>query len=322
MVVQPLDPIVAEITLMIYKKRMFMEIIEKNPEAVEVRLSIDELNILIKAIDKVSNTLSKSDFKVRLGVYQEEAIEISSSLLGYRKNNFCADIKFTSDEIYILKNLLNEVCNGIKIIDFESELGVSREKCKMLLQSFKNLINSNEMSLNENADSFNIQMNKSPNNPIGKEKVCLNTEGYQVYFYLRKLDNSQNRVGIVLVFNLNSSINEVTIKTNAQSAYCEDLQSMIKYIENHINSLQQKSSNDSSTFLDCQKYFQIQALSGNLISEDKGSFPLRFMINVSYQDIERSTNTYVGAEALVSLKNIKIFVSSLKTALNKLCLHN
>ncbi|MDM9580200.1 hypothetical protein [Nostoc sp. GT001] len=47
---------------------------------VEVRLSIDELNILIKVLNKVCNTLSDSDFKARVGVHREEIMLILSSI--------------------------------------------------------------------------------------------------------------------------------------------------------------------------------------------------------------------------------------------------
>jgi hypothetical protein len=300
-----------------------MEIIERKSESIESQLSTDELNILIKVIDKIFYSLSESDIKVRIGMCKKELVVLLSSLAKHKNNDKPAtNIKFMLNDILMLNNALNEVFNGINIIDFESEIGVSREKYKVFFQSIRDLIDSDEKTshLNQNIDTYKTYADKSKNNLISKEKIYLNTENYQVCFYLRRLDNSESRVGIVLVFKLNCNINGFTIKTTAQSINCADLREMIKYIEKHIYSLERQPSNDLSTFLNCQKSFQIQALSVNLASGEKESFPLRFMINVGSQDNERSNNTYVGAEALVSLKNIQFFISSLKTALNKLCL--
>lgn len=70
--------------------------------------------------------------------------------------------------------------------------------------------------------------------------------------------------------------------------------------------------------LNCQNVSQVQALIGKVILEDEGNFNVRFMINVSHQKDKDNTNTYVGAEAGVTLKNIQRFTSSLQTVLAKL----
>lgn len=58
-----------------------MEIITKTTETVTVRLSVDELNTLVKVLNKVCNTLHEKDLKVRMGVYKEEVLELSSSII-------------------------------------------------------------------------------------------------------------------------------------------------------------------------------------------------------------------------------------------------
>ena len=58
-----------------------MEVVTKTNETVTVRLSINELNTLIKVLDKVCYTLDEQDLKVRMGVYKEEVLEFSSSII-------------------------------------------------------------------------------------------------------------------------------------------------------------------------------------------------------------------------------------------------
>ena len=58
-----------------------MKIITKTSQTVTVRLSVDELNTLIKVFNKVCNTLDEQDLAVRMGVDKEDVLELSSSIV-------------------------------------------------------------------------------------------------------------------------------------------------------------------------------------------------------------------------------------------------
>ncbi|MDM9580201.1 hypothetical protein [Nostoc sp. GT001] len=232
-----------------------------------------------------------------------------------------ANIQFSLDEITTLKNTLNEVCHGIKTTNFENEIGISREQADLILKSIRNLITDEPFSHYHNASNFDMNENLS-NNSIQKEKFYLETEGYQIIFYLRNLENLKGYIGIVVVMNINTNIYKSSIKSPAQSISVENLISLVNYFENHINSKKGNCNADSPVFSNCQKAFQIQALSENFSFNKEEKFPLRFMININNQDNNINPSTYVGAEALVTYKSVKSFILSIQSALAKLSLNN
>lgn len=235
------------------------------------------------------------------------------------------DIEFTNNEIRILKNALNEVTNGIKIIDFEGEIGISREQSGLFLESIHRIIREKKESSHQNmidshiGESHNISNIQKHGNSILKEKITLKTEAYEVSFFLKNVDPSKSRVGLIILLNSDSDINKLWIKSTAQFVFVKDLQDFIKYLEKHIDSLKiNKCANSSIFFLYSYKLFQAQALSSTLTSDNKESFPLHFMLRVDSQEGERSINNFIGAQAPVTLENIQSFILEMRAALDKI----
>jgi hypothetical protein len=232
-----------------------------------------------------------------------------------------ADVQFSIEEILTLNNSLNEICHGVKIIDFETKIGVSREQAKSLLDSVHKLT---EELRSKTQNSKNLPKHiDTPNSSLAiKEKCVLETSGYQVIFYLRSLDYSRQSIGLVVLLTVNPDSGGVSVRSTATTIRIENLRSLILYLEQHINNLKEDLNKTSHTFLTYDTTFQVQALSGNYISEDEGSFPLRFMVNVGHHNNQGNPSTYVGAEAVVSFANIRSFTSSLQLVLNKFSYSN
>ena len=57
-----------------------------------------------------------------------------------------AFIMLSKDELIILNNALNEVCNGLDITDFSSRIGVEQEIAEKILEQIGDLIDRLEMS--------------------------------------------------------------------------------------------------------------------------------------------------------------------------------
>lgn len=55
-----------------------------------------------------------------------------------------AEIKLTVEELKTINNALNEVCHGIEVFEFETRMGVSRERTTAILESFGKLIDEVE----------------------------------------------------------------------------------------------------------------------------------------------------------------------------------
>lgn len=53
-----------------------------------------------------------------------------------------ADVRFSNDELILISNALNEVCNGVEIDDaeFATRLGADREEVRRLLENLGSLI--------------------------------------------------------------------------------------------------------------------------------------------------------------------------------------
>jgi len=56
-----------------------------------------------------------------------------------------ATIEFSDDELYILNNALNEVCNALAIPEFSTRMGAEREDASDLLEQINQLLTVKEM---------------------------------------------------------------------------------------------------------------------------------------------------------------------------------
>jgi hypothetical protein len=56
------------------------------------------------------------------------------------------EISISRDELLIINNALNEVCNGIEVPEFETRIGATMEMANALLQSFGKLMNESRSS--------------------------------------------------------------------------------------------------------------------------------------------------------------------------------
>lgn len=318
-----------------------MEIIEKSSKTANVQLSIEELNTFRNAINEACTGISKYAFKTRMGASREEALTLSNAILYVieqlslsnhkEKSQFRyqpikeysmqiikiageqADIRFSFDELITLNNALNEVCNGIEVTDFETKIGVPREAAKLLLKSVNKL--ASEMRPPRYIRK-NLPAQVDPKNSSSKkirEKCILETSGYQVTLFIRNLDDYKRSVGIGVMLTVNPELGGFSIKSSVTKMTIMSLQTLIFHLEDHISDLKEDPRNTSDSLY--YHIFQIQALSGNVTSEDEGSFNLRFMINVKDK---ANRSPYVGAQAEVSFASIRSFTSSLQAVLNEL----
>tara|TARA_B100001093_G_C26558901_1_gene897777 strand:+ start:619 stop:816 length:198 start_codon:yes stop_codon:yes gene_type:complete len=61
-------------------------------------------------------------------------------ILGKEKN--FVDVRISYNELEMLKNGLNEVCNGLELFEFETRMGFKREEVKSLFSDFKSIIDN------------------------------------------------------------------------------------------------------------------------------------------------------------------------------------
>jgi len=129
-----------------------VEIVKATKKKTKIQLSVHELTTFRNVLNEVYDVLYVSEFKTRMGVAREEVKSLSNSILELLDGlpNRKIVTQFSIDELVTLNNALNEVCNGIKVLDFEAKLGVSREDAKLLLRSVGKMLDG--LNTNDNID--------------------------------------------------------------------------------------------------------------------------------------------------------------------------
>lgn len=108
-----------------------MKIINCTFQKANISLSKKELMVLKKAILKINKIIPICEYNLRLEASQkviEEFCQLISRLIEQAKNSIKIEKQFTFQEINLINNILNEICNGKKINDFEVEIGASFEE--------------------------------------------------------------------------------------------------------------------------------------------------------------------------------------------------
>lgn len=114
-----------------------MKILKIDRETTTIQLSLDELKIFKNALNEVYNFLPKTQIDLRLEINSEQVTllinYIDQTLNIINNQAIQSEIKITINEMRALKNSLNEVCHGIKLVNFEEKIGFNRETVKILL---------------------------------------------------------------------------------------------------------------------------------------------------------------------------------------------
>lgn len=145
-------------------------------------------------------------------------------------------------------------------------------------------------------------------------KCVLETEGYQVSFDLKETQVSKEYVDMVVELALDQHLGSIAVKSVPTLIAVRDLYRLVEYFEAHITQLQQYPDCESSTFVPMELGFQVQALAGEVQAESAGEFSVRFFVNVGRSEAD-GHRVYMGGEAVVTLTNLRRFVTALQETL-------
>jgi hypothetical protein len=146
------------------------------------------------------------------------------------------------------------------------------------------------------------------------QKYVLETDGYRIYFDLQKTQATQESVEVVVELVLDPHLGDVTVQSVPTLMTVRDVYRLVAYFEAHIARLQQHPDSESSVFVPMELGFQVHALAGEVQAGDDGEFSLRFLVNVG-DSRQAGHRVYIGGEAVVTLKNLRVFLASLHEAL-------
>jgi hypothetical protein len=100
-----------------------------------IELTDQEITIIDNILSIVKHDLDhEPEFKTRVGVDYTTAQALISSL----SNNCIVDFA----QVTLINNILNEICNGIIIDDFDGSIGIPKVEAKSYLRAFTKLANS------------------------------------------------------------------------------------------------------------------------------------------------------------------------------------
>ncbi len=109
-------------------------------------------------------------------------------------------------------------------------------------------------------------------------------------------------------------LGSLSVRSGTTWLFVSDLERLLRYLEEHIVSLQHDASSVSDTLVNLDLDFTLQAFSGDVQSFSDGRFSLLFMLNVGRRD-EVSSSTYVGGEAVVTVAEVRHFVAAVRKVL-------
>jgi hypothetical protein len=100
--------------------------------------NLELTDLEIKIIENIFRAVKKDldhepEFHTRVGVYYLEAQQSIASL----SNNAIVDLA----EVTFINNIFNEICNGIRIDDFDIVIGIPKVEAKSYLRAFNKLMN-------------------------------------------------------------------------------------------------------------------------------------------------------------------------------------
>ena len=111
-----------------------MEIIFIDDCQANLELTDLEITIIHNVLIEVETALDhEPEFKTRVGIYYSDAQELIGSL----SNNCIVDL----EQVTFINNILNEVCNGINIKNFDTTIGIPKVEAKSYLRAFNQVMN-------------------------------------------------------------------------------------------------------------------------------------------------------------------------------------
>jgi hypothetical protein len=144
--------------------------------------------------------------------------------------------------------------------------------------------------------------------------VSLVTSGYEIKFYLRKIDSSSEHIAIMVEFIGDHHYSILPIRSISNKMFLNDLEKLCIYLENHVSSINKNSSHVSEPFLAYGTVFRIKAMEGEARSNSEGEFSIQCMVNAGNPP-GQIFSTYLGGLAVISIKNANEFTNTLREAI-------
>ena len=293
-----------------------MKIIQIDNKSVDIKISFLELKVLNNTIMEVYKGISLGEFKTRTGFDRQEVEQVRQLILSSLGDSHInqVPIKFSTNEIVILNNMFNEVCNGFAIEKFEEKIGVTKKEAQEIL-SIINGIGKKLIKLrvgNKGLNSTRFSQKNNKNNPIKKECFLQDTN-YKFTLYLMELTRRQDGACFAATLDDIQSSQRL-IKTSVKSIYFDILEELIFYLES-ITSLPQSSQESFSFYMSYLLEMKFISNKYNIENGDNLTLELSFT-----EARNKSKSEDIDAMIFpikVSTESVSEFISSVRDFLQK-----
>ena len=310
-----------------------MKIIEIKEDSVELNITLDELVIFKRSLKEALYDLGPKEFKIRKGFkFQEiEAIfDLIEKAIATETNE--AEIDLPNQDIKALKQILNEVVNGIRVDNFESSIGVPKQEARELLSclsDLSNLIRKKDSVKVTNKESDNQTKTHKRKTPEFRRRCRLECQEYDLFLYIGNVDFYKDKLILGIALE-ESGVNELTTirrervaQTNLQNILIYEFEKQLTLLKNWVNSYncmtaEEKSSGNTSVSI---SFFNEVAKINALCVESNLSDSLpESSVNIEFIFKIQNPATLGNEEAksfltTTTLSNIKEFVTSVENVL-------
>lgn len=223
-----------------------------------------------------------------------------------------AEIEFSKTELFALRQVFNEACHGIRINNFEETIGVPENEAEQFLNYFNDL--------EERTSPGSPIVHKKPKQQeksvdYNRKKCCLYSKDYDLCFYIRELDWTNIRLGLIVALGKESVL---FARTDRGSILIEELRQEIILLKEGIDSFSQEVDFHAN-YSFFNKTVEINLSStelNNSESLDKSQLTIEFVFEPRKQ--VDSSNTPTSFTSVTTPDNITRFVADVEDFLKSI----
>ena len=285
-----------------------MDTIKIEKDSIELKMTSDELRILNNSFKEVISAL-EWEFKIRTGFKIEEMESIFSSIeKAIETGANEAKLQFSSRDLVGLHQILNELCNAIKVDHFEKKIGVPEQEVRKIFDRVKDLSNLIPRKKPIIRKEFRKKLDKQTDFVVRKF-CCLQSQKYDLGFYIRKMDFRLEKLGLAIALQ-ESGTDKVIARTGATRIHINELQDIINFLQAQVNSFDYvKNTLISASFLDNFVVVNIEkANRDESNSSDNSSLEVEFIFQTKQEDSSASEQTTFTSTT--TLNNVQEFITS------------
>lgn len=285
-----------------------METIKIEKDSVELKITLEELMILNNSFREVVSDLDW-EFKIRTGFKIEEMERIFNPIEGAIETKAKeAKLQFSARDIIGLHQVLNVLCNGIRVDNFEQKIGVPEQEVRKIFDYLNDLTEFLPRKKPIIRTEFRKKSDKQTDFVIRK-KCYLKSQEYDLGFYIKKMDRDLENLGFLIAL-FESGTDKVIVKTNATRIHIKELQDIINFLQAQVNSFDYvKNTLISSSFLD---NFVIVNIEKAELDKSDLSEESNLVIEIIFLDKQEnsSASEQTSFTDTTTLNNIQEFITS------------